>query len=118
MFCFQDVGLSVQNTQDTNWGLGEIGHSSNISSLQPKTIEGTMVYFDVLSSKMQEEQSNKVLHSSTGPFSIAFVCPPPPPRKQTYTPLLPTNIAQSRVQYDRHPLIILKLLWPFTVPNK
>ena len=32
-----------------------------------------MVYFDVLSSKMQEERSNKVLHSSTGP--LAFVCP-------------------------------------------
>ena len=32
-----------------------------------------MVYFDVLSSKMQEERSNKVLHSSTGPFSLAFV---------------------------------------------
>ena len=23
MFCFQDFGLFVQNTQDTNWGLGE-----------------------------------------------------------------------------------------------
>ena len=34
-----------------------------------------MMYFDVPSSKMQEEQSNKVLGASNGPFSLAFVCP-------------------------------------------
>ena len=29
-----------------------------------------MMYFNVLSSKMHEEQSNKVLNSSNGPFSL------------------------------------------------
>ena len=52
-----------------------IGHSTNISSLQPKTIESIMMFFDVPSSKMQEERSNKVLNSSNGPFSVTFVCP-------------------------------------------
>ena len=50
------------------------GHSSNISSLQPKTMEHIMMYFDVPSLKMQEERSNKVLNSSNGPFSLTFVC--------------------------------------------
>ena len=52
-----------------------IAHSSNISSLQPKTIQGIMMYFDVPSSKMQDERSNKVLSSSNGRFSVTFVCP-------------------------------------------
>ena len=34
-----------------------------------------MVHFDVVSSKMQEQHSNKVLKSSNGPFFLAFVCP-------------------------------------------
>ena len=34
-----------------------------------------MMYFDVLSSKMQEERPNKVLNSRNGPFSLTFVCP-------------------------------------------
>ena len=34
-----------------------------------------MMYFDVPSSKMQVEQSNKVLNSSNGAFSLRFVCP-------------------------------------------
>ena len=34
-----------------------------------------MMYFDVPSSKIQEERSNKVLNSSNGPFSVTFVCP-------------------------------------------
>ena len=34
-----------------------------------------MMYLDVLSSKMHEERSNKVLNSSDGPFSLTFVCP-------------------------------------------
>ena len=33
-----------------------------------------MMYFDVPSSKMQDRGSNKVLNSSTSPFSLAFVC--------------------------------------------
>ena len=46
--------MSLQNTEVTRvWE--RIGHSSNISSLQPKTIQGIMVHFDVTSSKMQEE---------------------------------------------------------------
>ena len=56
-------------------GLERIGHSSNISTLQPKTMEGIMMYFDVPSSKMPEERSNKVLNASNGPFSLAVVCP-------------------------------------------
>ena len=34
-----------------------------------------MMAFNVPSSKMQEEQSNKVVNSSNGQFSLAFVCP-------------------------------------------
>ena len=49
------------------------GHSSNISSLQPKTMERIMMYSDVPSSKMHEERSNKVLNSSNGPFSLTFI---------------------------------------------
>ena len=33
-----------------------------------------MMYFDVLSTKMHKEQSNKVLNSSISPFSLTFVC--------------------------------------------
>ena len=33
------------------------------------------MYFDVLSSKMQEERCNKVLNSSKGAFPLTFVCP-------------------------------------------
>ena len=56
-------------------GLERIGHSSAISALQPKTMEGVMMYFDVPSSKMPEERSNRVLNASNGPFCLAFVCP-------------------------------------------
>ena len=34
-----------------------------------------MMYFDVPSSKMQEQRSNKVLNSNNGSFSLTFVCP-------------------------------------------
>ena len=34
-----------------------------------------MMYFDVPSSKMPEQRSNKVLDASNGPLSLAFVCP-------------------------------------------
>ena len=56
-------------------GLERIGHSSNISSPQPKTMEGIMMYFDAASTKMPEERSNKVLNASNGPFGHAFLCP-------------------------------------------
>ena len=50
------------------------GHTSNILSLQPKTIGGIMIFYDVLSSKMQQQRSNKMLNSSNGPFSGTFPC--------------------------------------------
>ena len=65
---FEDFGLSVHRSQTVVWE--RTGHSSNISSLQPKTIQGIMMYFDVPRSKMHERWSNKVFNSSNTPFSL------------------------------------------------